>query len=229
MKNILIGILIVGLLSISYLYVDSVSVSSPQNYFVQSTHAFYKRVDKQLSYPSVLFIGDSMIQGLAVSEISQNAVNFGIGTDTVGGVNSRLKEYSATGKADCIFIHVGINDLLRERSIAATVNEFKGIFSTLSTHPNVLIGELLPVKSLSPRLARVSSKITAFNVLLASEVEKYDNVSLVNQYNEFLSEDFELSELYHNGDGLHLSTLGNRVWIRQLRRQLREHQCGMDN
>ena len=40
--------------------------------------AYQQRVDKNLSAGSNIFIGDSLVQGLAVSEITDKAVNFGI-------------------------------------------------------------------------------------------------------------------------------------------------------
>lgn len=228
MKNILIGILIVGILFVSFLYFDAKRVPSPQSYFVQSTHVFYKRLDQQFSNISVLFIGDSMIQGLAVSEISKEAINFGIGTDTVGGVHARLTEYSSTNAANCLFINVGINDLLRGRSVSSTLTEFSALLTTFSEHPRILIGEVLPVRNSSSKLARAFRNIAELNERLAVEVEKYDNVSLIKQHDVFLGAGNEISDLYHIGDGLHLSTAGYLVWINHLKKQLSDYQCNIE-
>ena len=203
MKNILIGILIAGILFVSFLYLDAKKMPSPQSYFVQSTHVFYKRLDRQYSHRTVLFIGDSLIQGLAVSEISKDAINFGIGTDTVGNVRARLSDYKSTSNTDCIFIGVGINDLIRGQSLASTLSEFSLLLASLSDHPRVIVGELLPVNSLSAKLKRIAGDISAFNLMLAEEIDKYDNVSLVKQYDIFLNDGNELSTIYHVGDGLH--------------------------
>lgn len=225
MKNILIGILIVGIFFVSFLYSDARRVPSPQSYFVKSTHVFYKRLDQQFSKVSVLFIGDSMIQGLAVSEISKDAINFGIGTETVSGVHARLTEYSSVNTANCLFINVGINDLLKGHSVSSTVQEFSSLLATFSDHPRILIGEVLPVRNSTTKLARASRDIVALNAHLAVEVEKYDNVSLIKQHDVFLGAGNEMSDSYHNGDGLHLNTTGYVVWINHLKMQLSEHQC----
>lgn len=228
MKNILIGILIAGILFVSFLYLDAKKMPSPQSYFVQSTHVFYKRLDRQYSHRTVLFIGDSLIQGLAVSEISKDAINFGIGTDTVGNVRARLSGYNSTSNTDCIFIGVGINDLMRGQSLASTLNEFSLLLASLSDHPRVVVGELLPVNSLSDKLKRIAGDISTFNLILAEEIDKYDNVSLVKQYDIFLNGGNELSNMYHVGDGLHLNTSGNRLWIEHLKRQLPQHHCEIE-
>ncbi|WP_412725705.1 GDSL-type esterase/lipase family protein [Alteromonas sp. D210916BOD_24] len=228
MKNILIGILFVGIICLSFLYLKASRAPSPQSYFVQSTHVFYKRVDRQLSHLSALFIGDSMVQGLAVSEISKNAINFGIGTDTVSGVRTRLSEYVSVNKANCLFVHVGINDLLKGHSLQSTIAEFSLLFASLAHHPLVLVGEVLPVTNTSPKLASIFNDISAFNAILAAEIEKHDNVILIPQHDVFLGEGNEMSDLYHNGDGLHLSTSGNLVWINHLKQQLLKYQCEIE-
>lgn len=228
MKNILIGILIAGILFVSFLYLDAKKMPSPQSYFVQSTHVFYKRLDRQYSHRTVLFIGDSLIQGLAVSEISKDAINFGIGTDTVGNVRARLSDYKSTSNTDCIFIGVGINDLIRGQSLASTLSEFSQLLASLSDHPRVIVGELLPVNSLSAKLKRIAGDISAFNLMLAEEIDKYDNVSLVKQYDIFLNDWNELSTTHHVGDGLHLNTSGNKLWIEHLKRQLPQHHCEVE-
>ncbi len=228
MKSVLIGILIAGILFISFLYLDIKNMPSPQSYFVHSTHVFYKRLDRQYSHRTVLFIGDSLIQGLAVSEISKDAINFGIGTDTVGNVRARLSDYRSTSHTDCIFIGVGINDLIKGQSLASTLSEFSLLLASLSEHPRVIVGELLPVKSVSAKLKRISADITAFNLMLAEEIDKYDNVSLVKQYDIFLNDSNELSTIYHVGDGLHLNTSGNKLWIEHLKLKLPQHHCEIE-
>ena len=229
MKSILLGILTIGIILAVLLCFDATRSASPQSYFVQSTHTFYKRLDEQLSPKSVLFVGDSMVQGLAVSEISEKAINFGIGTDTVSGVRTRLEEYKSKNSSECLFISVGINDLLQRHSVASTLQEFTNLFRSLSKHPKVLIGEILPVRSLSPKLERVNGEISALNSMLAQEIENYDNVLLVKQYDIFLERGNELSDAYHIGDGLHLNAAGNRRWIDHLKQQLRLNQCEIEN
>lgn len=228
MKNILIGVLVVGIFFVSFLYFDARRAPSPQSYFVLSTHAFYQRLDGQLSPKKLLFIGDSMVQGLAVSEISEKAINFGIGTDIVSGVRSRLKDYRSTQTSDCLFINVGINDLIRGYSLNSTLREFSQLFRSLAEHPRVLVGELIPVKSLSPKLERVVDDISLFNKMLAEEIENHENVLLIKQYDIFLGDGNELSDAYHIGDGLHLNTAGNRLWIEHLKRQLRLNHCAIE-
>ena len=106
--------------------------------------AFQKRVDEQLSADSVIFIGDSLIQGLAVSEIAPNSVNYGIGADTTLGVLTRLGFYKSLSRARIIFIMIGLNDLKR-RSNAEIITNYQKILEAMPKDRAVIIGAILPV------------------------------------------------------------------------------------
>src|SRR5262245_21550491 len=59
----------------------------------QQIQAFQIKVDGNVPDGSVLFFGDSLVQGLCVVAVTPNAVNFGIGGDTTAGLLDRLPHY----------------------------------------------------------------------------------------------------------------------------------------
>lgn len=228
MKGFFAGVVFSCCLTLGYMYLVDKSNVSPQYYFVESTHAFYKRQDGQLSQKSVLFVGDSMIQGLAVSEVYPDSINFGIGTDTIEGVDRRIDEYQVVGNIDCLVIHVGVNDLLFGQSPASAINDMYALLSGLDSLPRVFVGELLPVKKVKPKLEHVAPKILEFNTLLAFEIEKFSNVTLIKQHDVFLNEDGNARKSDYVNDGLHLSTKGNLKWAKHIKSQLLLNNCKTD-
>jgi len=78
-------------------------------YYVK-TNSYYKRMAGNLENDTNIFIGDSITQGLNVSAVKQNSVNFGIGGDTTKGVINRITDYKVKETQD-IYLLIGINDL----------------------------------------------------------------------------------------------------------------------
>ena len=51
---------------------------------------------------ATIFIGDSITQGLATSAVSNQSVNYGIGSDTTLGVLKRLPYYNSMNSAKAV-------------------------------------------------------------------------------------------------------------------------------
>ena len=56
-----------------------------------------------------MFLGDSHVQGLAVSSITPNAVNLGIGGNTTVGLIQRLQNLKSLQLARTVVIAIGYN------------------------------------------------------------------------------------------------------------------------
>jgi hypothetical protein len=65
---------------------------------------YHKRMDGNIPSGAVIFIGDSITQGLAVSAVYPKSVNYGIGSDTTIGVIKRLSDYKSLSRARAIVI-----------------------------------------------------------------------------------------------------------------------------
>ena len=86
----------------------------------------------------------------------------------------------------------------------------------------------MPVKKVKPKLEHVAPKILEFNTLLAFEIEKFSNVTLIKQHDVFLNEDGNARKSDYVNDGLHLSTKGNLKWAKHIKSQLLLNNCKTD-
>ncbi|MFT5677271.1 MAG: lysophospholipase L1-like esterase [Paraglaciecola sp.] len=185
----------------------------------QSLITMYQRVDKNISPTSVVFIGDSLVQGLAVSEICPNAVNFGIGHDTTEGVLQRLPHYQSIQKAEALVIAVGFNDLNKIDNLTLLAN-FDAILETIDDRVAIFISAIHPVDEQLVNHSQISNqRIQAINLQLAKKASGKNSINFSSVYAK-LSKNGKLDSRYHVGDGIHLNKEGNALWITQLREDL---------
>jgi lysophospholipase L1-like esterase len=176
--------------------------------------AFHHRVDKNLPDGSVLFIGDSHIQGLAVSAISPHSVNYGIGRDTTVGVINRLPYYGSLSSAKAVVLSIGFNDLrYRENSeIADNIDRILQYFSPTTT---VVLCAIIPIDEVVLNDKSYNQRIINLNDLIREKGREYSNVIFLNIRNSLISES-NLLPKFHIGDGIHLNKEGYDIWIYKL-------------
>ena len=167
----------------------------------------------------VIFIGDSITQGLAVSAVCPIAVNYGIGSDTTRGVLKRIPIYMpALKRAKCIVIAIGVNDT-PYRTASEAIQNYVRILDTLPQNRPVVVSGILPVdKSSNANLARRIAWVTDFNHELRELCDQRDNVTFVDSSADLDTDsDGQLDTTLHDGDGLHLNSAGNLAWAANLR------------
>jgi lysophospholipase L1-like esterase len=185
----------------------------------QSLITMYQRVDKNVSPDSVIFIGDSLVQGLAVVEISAKAVNFGIGHDTTEGLLKRLHHYQSIQQAKALVIAVGFNDLNKVDDLRLMAN-FEDILEAIDDRVAIFISALHPVDEQLVNRSQINNqRIQAINLQLAEKASAKTNIYFSSVYAK-LSKNGKLNSRYHIGDGIHLNKQGNELWIAQLREDL---------
>ena len=114
------------------------------NSFYYSMLAYHQRLDRNIKDNAVLFLGDSLIQGLAVSSVTPYAVNYGIGHDTTEGLINRLPLYNSLHKVKLIVLEIGHNDLYIH-SEEDIINNFKVIFDFLSPNTKIIVNSIFPI------------------------------------------------------------------------------------
>lgn len=167
----------------------------------------------------VIFIGDSITQGLAVSAVSPLAVNYGIGGDTTQGVLERLPVYMpAIERAKCVVVAIGVNDTIY-RTPSEAVRNYARILDRLPEDCPVITSAILPVDgSSSEALGQRTKWINRFNQELKELVDKRPAATLVDSSVVLDTDgDGQLDNSLHDGDGLHLNSAGNRAWAAKLR------------
>lgn len=177
---------------------------------------FQERVDANIADNAVIFIGDSLVEGLAVSAIVPHAVNFGIGQDTTKGVLTRIPRYSSLSRSILVVIAVGLNDLNRRKN-DRIVENYREILAILPKGVPVLFSAILPVDEQASMLPGFNNRIQQINRELKAICQSHDRVYFVDIEHRLVDSRGQLSRKYHIGDGVHLNGSGNSIWIAELR------------
>ncbi len=185
-----------------------------RHYFIM--RGFHQRISENLIPGSVIFIGDSITQGLTVSAVHDRAVNFGIGGDTTFGVIQRLNEYKHLKDSKLIVLAIGVNDL-KYRSDNEIIENIVVINEMLPPNLKVLISAILPVDEIASEKVNYNNRISKINSQLLAICTQKENCYFLNASYEMADATGNLNRKYHTGDGVHLNDKGYKIWIKKLR------------
>ena len=175
----------------------------------------HRRVDGNVPRGAVLFLGDSMTQGLCVSAITGGGVNFGISGDTTTSLLERLPSYASVRHAAAVVQNIGFNDL-RRRSNGEILGNIQRALEQIPQGTPVLFSGVFPVDQ-RVRGEGVNERIRVLNERVQALCGSLDNCSFVETNRRLTDATGNLRSNYHIGDGLHLSPEGYEVWIQDLR------------
>jgi len=187
--------------------------------------SFHARSVGAVPEGAFVFIGDSLVQGLAVAAVHPLGVNYGIGGDTTKGVLDRLPIYRpALERAGAIVIAIGVNDL-HARSAEDALRNYAEILAALPEGRPVFLSAILPVDlNLRGKFGEQGGWIAQFNRGLERLAEQGEGVTLIESGGVLdRDQDGRLDAQFHIGDGLHLNSLGNEVWAKRMREELRSY------
>lgn len=177
--------------------------------------SYHVRMDGSIPNGSVIFIGDSITQGLATSAVSPFSVNYGIGSDTTFGVLERITKYKSIFQARAIVLAIGVNDFPL-RSNALIVDNYKKILDEIPKNIEVIVSAVIPLdNNVFDKI--VNSRVYSFNQDLEALTSNYENVKFINVADSLTDSEGNLLQANHIGDGIHLSSKGYDVWIQALK------------
>jgi len=202
----------------SKLGVEVIREEIPFDYYKKLT--FHKRIDKNVAEGSIIFIGDSLMKGLAVSAIYPQSVNYGIGFDTTLGVLSRINEYKSIKQAKAVILAIGINDL-RWRSNSEIIQNYRKIIEILNG-TRIVISSILPIDEIVSHRIGQNKRIININKGLRKIDKENSKVYFLDMAKHLSDNNKQLRNEFHIGDGVHLNKLGNSVWIKQLKMKIKE-------
>ncbi len=188
--------------------------------FYERILRYHKRISGNAPPGAVQFIGDSFIQGLCVSAVANPAINYGIGGDTTYGMLQRISEYTSLKTARAIVLAAGFNDMWR-RDNAAIAQNYSQILRTLPANRPVLMTAVFPVderlidafKGRNARIADLNARL--MEVCAADQRCRFIDINML-----LMDKSGNLAPRYYDGDGLHLNSAGNAIWIEALRLRL---------
>lgn len=177
---------------------------------------YHLRMDGNVPAGSVIFIGDSLTQGLAVTAIANPSVNYGIGGDTTLGVMYRLTRYQSIQTARAVVVAIGTNDL-KFRSDQDILKNWQAIAATIPQQVPVLYSAILPVGA---NLSGQNRRIQALNTALKAWTQGSNRLFFADASPHLVDQSGNLNPIFHNGDGLHLNSKGNALWIKTLQQAI---------
>ncbi len=184
---------------------------------------FHLRIDGNVPEGAVLFIGDSITQGLCVSAVTDKGVNLGIGYDTTFGVLKRVALYASVNKARSVMLAVGINDIITyKKTDDEIIKNYKKIILSFPENLLIIISAILPIDE-HIKGVTVNKKIVNINKRLVDLCASTKNCNFVDSGKKMIGPDGNLKADYHIGDGIHLNATGYEIWIEDLKAVLINH------
>ena len=183
---------------------------------------FYRRVDGTVPAGAVLFIGDSITQGMAVSAVTPLSVNLGIARDTSAGVLLRVRDYGSLSRARAAVLAIGVNDIVWRENSETISNVEKILDHIRAEHGTpVVLSAVLPIDDvLVADQPRRNADVDDLNMGLNALSAERDHVTWVDVTDALRDENGNLDDVYHTGDGVHLSAAGYAIWMPALRAAL---------
>ncbi len=183
----------------------------------ERVHTAYRRADLNAPQNGVVFIGDSLIQGLAVSAVVERAINYGIDGDKAAQVLQRLRDYPSLERARAIVLAVGVNDL-GSQSNEQIVNAFAALLEAMPHAVPVIVSSILPKdERIADDVPNANARIRAINRRVQALCARRSSVRFLDVASALTDADANLASTLHEGDGLHLNARGNALWIGALR------------
>ena len=184
----------------------------PAHYrYLRRAHA---TIDPFVESGAVIFIGDSITEGLHAPAVAANSVNYGIANDTTRGVLARIDDYRSLERAALVVLAIGVNDLV-DRDAESTAADYRRIVERIEPRAPLLLSLVLPVDE-ARGWPGLNARIDALNRHIAAIAAGEARVSLLDAGAAFRDADGNLRDDLH-GDGVHLNASGYRLWIRELR------------
>lgn len=181
---------------------------------------YHKRMDDNVPDGAVIFIGDSITQGLCVLAVVPLSMNYGIGGDTSAGVLKRLPEYKSLERASVIVIAIGANDM-SQRSNEDILKNYRAIIQNIPGKVPVVFSAVLPIDEDCGKYAQgTNQRIRRLNKELKTLCATSLRLFYVDAGPFLADKDGDLSDEFHDGDNIHLNSMGNNIWIRELKKTI---------
>lgn len=174
---------------------------------------YQRRMDGNVPDRAVIFIGDSLTQGLSTDAVACPSVNYGIGSDTTVGVLGRLGEYGSLKRASAVVLAIGVNDLLF-RDNAGIVENYRRILASLPPDLPVVCSALLPIhEPIYGPSAVTNARIRELNTALKALCSNQPRCEFSDAGPDLTDGSGNLRETLQDSDGIHLNARGNAIWI----------------
>lgn len=186
--------------------------ASPVNPHVSNMLMYHRWMDEFIPDGSIIFLGDSLTQGLATTAIAPNTVNYGIGSENTAQLLEAIPSYRSLMSAKAIFLNIGINDFVQNLG-SDTKQRHERIFARMPPDVPLVWSGILPARDKRIPLAEIVSA----NQNIAALCSSRKNCRYVDTWQLFADKDGQPIDSMFLDDGTHLSHQGYAKWISALR------------
>jgi lysophospholipase L1-like esterase len=169
---------------------------------------------------AVILAGDSLIGMMPDRWIDPRAVNFALGGATVEHIRAQLRSLRLPDDVRALVLLVGSNDIVH-RPLSAAERDLRALLAELPANLPVILCTVPPVDP-SIQRERPTEAIQSLNARWAVCAAARPNTRLVRVESFLADATGHLPPSWHQGDGLHLNSEGNRRFAAQLRATLAE-------
>lgn len=185
--------------------------------------AFHERGDAALPANGIILLGDSLIQGLPTLAVGDRAVNYGIGADSIAGLQLRIPKYKSLSTARALVLAIGINDM-RDLDNSEIEDRYSSMLQMLPENVPYYCVAAVPLDEKIERnwRGRSNERYKDWNARIKRVCEAGGG-RYINVPDAFISSDGSLPSQFHIGDGLHLNAEGNALWAAHLQQAIGQH------
>ncbi len=163
----------------------------------------------QLTDGAALFFGDSHTVALATSTVTARGENFGISSDTLDGLSTRLPRYKID-KACAVILEIGTNNIQKEAD-NGFARKYGRLFDHIPTTTPIIAVAIFPF--LDPQY---SAAVHTANLSIASACRSRPNCRVLD-ISDRLKADGQLDDRNYDSDRIHLSSRGTALWVEALK------------
>lgn len=180
---------------------------------------YHRWMDDHVPAGAVVFLGDSITQGLATAAVAPNSVNLGIGGQLIEQLADQVTTYQSLHRAGAIVLQIGVNNLPTE-DLAYTEASLRELLARLPADTPLVWNAIMPADRTRGRRL-VPADIVPVNAVIRALCRTRPNCVFVDTFALFTDAEGRMVA----GDfldGVHLSTQGYAKWIDRLRAALGE-------
>ena len=190
------------------------AVLDPNPHF-QRMVTYHRWMDELVPENSVVFLGDSITQGLATAAVAPYTINYGIGGEDATQLLEAIPSYRSLTRASAVVLAIGINDLGHGKK-EGLKDRYRRIADAIPLEKTLIWSSVMPAKS-----AKISSAdIVETNRTIKTMCEERRNCIFVDTWSFLADANGLMISRYFLDDGVHLTPDGYRQWISALKQAM---------
>lgn len=186
------------------------------NLHVRQMLSYHRAMDELIPDKTIIFLGDSITQGLATVAVAPYTVNYGIGGQTATELLDAISSYKSLGRASVIVLTIGINDI--RFGMSEGLNErYRKIEAALPRGTPLIWNSVMPA-NLS---ALQKASVVDANHSIMALCQKRTNCVFLKTSSFLADANGEMVRRYFYDD-VHLNSHGYRQWISALKNAIQQ-------